>query len=183
MEELDYFAIPSIGAIVEGWSLICPRSHDLNLAKHYSAPDFIQFVSKAVRRVMAAYGFVSVFEHGAQYSFSRTSCGTDHAHLHVLPLPFSLEFAAIEFGSSYEWLTCTPSEIEYAVNGREYLYVADRYDGENTKGRLAILQSGVSQFFRKVIAQQFGMAERYNYKLFPFTEVAARSYLEMVERR
>ena len=50
----------------------------------------------------------------------------------------------------------------------EYLFYCEPSDGwQNPVGKLHILQSPISQFFRKMIAIDQGNEEKYNYKINP----------------
>lgn len=167
METKEYMALVSIGALVQGWSLVVPREHTLNMAKHLACESTHQFIASAVQRLERQFGSVAIFEHGCAIEESITSCGVGHAHLHLVPLGFDLLLAARGFDQSIDWKECVVGEIEETVDGREYLFVANRYCGKFTKGLVAILDEGVSQFFRKVIAEKLGRAQQYSYREYP----------------
>lgn len=162
-----HMAFMSIGALVEGWSLVVPRAHALNLLDEYKDPAFVSFVRSAISRVESAYGPVVVFEHGGQREGSATSCGTSHAHLHIVPLEFSLQQASAQFDSELQWHPCAVSDVKELTGTQEYLFVADRYEGVYTQGNLCLLREGRSQFFRRVIAHTLGRAHESSYKTHP----------------
>jgi len=175
MQDSRYAAIVSIGALVPGWSLVCPRAHQLNLSSHFDRTDFWEFCSRAAEHVAARYGDVRVFEHGAQFEQSATGCGTDHAHLHLVPLHFSLCEAVLKSPVDMSWTRCRLGDVRRLAAGREYLFAADKLDGSDTQGVLAFPPVPTSQFFRRVIADQLGMSAMYDYKRFPMTDVAGES--------
>lgn len=177
LENGQYVAMTSIGGFVPGWSLICPVQHTLNLATDYTDPSLWLFTNQAVDILSKRYGKVLVFEHGSQSSSSKTSCGTAHAHLHVVPLSFSLEQESIKYGEKYklEWQPCYATEVELATGKSEYLFVADKYEGIKTKGKLTLLDQEISQFFRKVIANKLNIYEKYNYRTNPMIEITSES--------
>lgn len=162
-----YLAFTSVGALVEGWSLAVPRAHSLNLLDDYTDSSFIDFVHAAVAAVEAVYGPVVVFEHGGQQEGSATNCGTSHAHLHIVPLGFSLQQAALEFDQELQWTSCSWSGLKECAGEQEYLFVADRFSGAETQGAVCILKEGQSQFFRRVIAAKLGRSDESNYRAHP----------------
>src|SRR3546814_11048949 len=79
---------------ISDWSSdVC--SSDLN--------SFWQFVDRAVDVVERTYGRAVIFEHGSVDAESMTSCGTAHAHLHIVPLSFELSAKAIGFDQGLQW--------------------------------------------------------------------------------
>ncbi|WP_338513886.1 hypothetical protein VRC24_23960 [Pseudomonas poae] len=171
----SYAALVSIGSIVNGWSLISPKSHVLNLATEYQKKSFWNFADDVVRAVSHEYGSVTVFEHGSCSSQSLTSCGTVHAHLHVVPLAFSLVDASARYDGAVSWVKCLARDIELYSNGREYLFVSDEYRGSETAGFISILEKETSQFFRRVIADAIGEPDKFDYKNHDFLEKAEES--------
>lgn len=173
LEEKRYVAFTSLGSLIEGWSLAAPRAHSLNLLDNYADTAFVEFVHKAIGTIEAIYGSVVVFEHGGQHEGSATNCGTSHAHLHIVPLGFSLQHEASRFDPSLKWAECSLKNIKGLVGKREYLFVADRYAGVETTGSVCILDEGQSQFFRRVIASKLGRPEEANYRTHPNLAAAA----------
>ena len=171
----DYFAMVSKGAMVSGWSLICPLRHDFSLTNDYRIGKFWDFAGRAEAVIRARYGDVRVFEHGAGYVGSPTGCGTDHAHLHLVPLPFSLATEALRYDAALTWSSCKAKDVRERVAGREYLFVSDRFDGDQTSGLLCLLEAPVSQFFRRVVASRLGLREFYDYRRHPMLEIAERT--------
>jgi len=169
----DYSAIVSVGALVPGWSLICPNEHRTNLAEDYRSMSFWNFVAKTNERLLDAYDTpVSFFEHGPLVTGSVTGCGTDHAHMHAVPLNFSLEEVTYQFDPELKWQECRAADINKLCDNHEYLFMVTKLDGINTSGSIVILKTGVSQFFRKVIADSLGISEHYDYKTNPMLETA-----------
>jgi diadenosine tetraphosphate (Ap4A) HIT family hydrolase len=88
----DFAVVPSLGQIAEGHLLLLP-------IKHWTATgDLTEDLLKELTRLSEAvitilrreYGSCITFEHGVR-SGSAGGCGISHAHLHVLPLPSSLD--------------------------------------------------------------------------------------------
>ncbi len=175
----DYGALVSVGALVPGWSLACPIQHKLNLVDEYRLPRFWSFVDNVARVLTEQYGPVSVFEHGAFSDTSSTSCGTVHAHLHLVPLSFSLVDVSRQYDNDIIWRRCKATEIKEITGQQEYLFVADRYASQETTGMIHLLDQGVSQFFRKVIANKLGIADQYNYRTNPMIEIVAETVTQL----
>lgn len=170
-----YSAFVSIGSLVPGWSLIVPKAHTTNLAAEYNRADFWKFAGDAASVIEDKFGQLRVFEHGAFDESSNTGCGTGHAHLHMVPLPYSLIDEAINFDANLKWEDCLATDIHKKTRNTEYLYVADEYRGSLTLGKICLLKTQTSQFFRKVIANKMGISSSYDYKVFPMPETAIRS--------
>lgn len=175
----DYAALVSVGALVPGWTLLCPVAHHTNMQASYAAPNFWEFASLVESVVSNRYGQVSVFEHGPNVPESLTGCGTGHAHMHLVPVDFSLTVESIRFDRTKSWTSCFASEIAARVDGREYLFVADKFEGTSTRGMLCVLEESTSQFFRKVIAQRLGMAEFSDYRRYPMLDIVEASSLQL----
>lgn len=172
----DYSAIVSIGAFVPGWTLVCPVVHSVNLLGHYGRADFWDFVSATEAMVESQYGRCVVFEHGAACETSLTGCGVGHAHLHIVPLQFSLQSAAVEASENrFVWQRCDVGEIAFKAAGREYLFLADHLAEETTEGLICLLNAPTSQFCRRVIADQLGIPDSFDYKTHPMLDIAKSS--------
>ncbi|PXH38423.1 hypothetical protein DMR27_18625 [Klebsiella variicola] len=80
------------------------------------------------------------------------------------------------FSEEFEWSECKIEDIKERAHGQEYLFVADNYNAKNSIGNICILKNEVSQFFRKVIAKELGVAEKYNYKEFKMSALSNQSF-------
>lgn len=164
----DYYAIPSIGALVEGWILIVPRKHSCSMKDLYADDNFRMFVNQVLSKVWTFYDSkVIAFEHGPNKMSSKTSCGTDHAHLHIVPYENSL----IEdiHSSGLTWVKCRSSQISTYAKENEYLFYSELDKNgywSDPVGYLHILEKPISQFFRKIIANQLNCIDKYDYKVY-----------------
>src|SRR5579862_8951840 len=84
-ESPNFVAVPSLGALVEGWLLLIPKCHVLSLGSlpdstHEELNEFKEFLYAAL---IQCYGSASAFEHGPIIEKSAVGCGVDHAHLHI----------------------------------------------------------------------------------------------------
>lgn len=169
-----YYSIASIGALVEGWTLVVPRRHCLSLSADYGQPPFEAFIRRTVANVEVHYGRTVVFEHGANRPGSPTSCGTDHAHLHIVPLLCSLE-ELVSASNLGPWLRTAGPDIQDRVGNGEYLFFSDDPHQTELGGFLHILESPVSQYFRKLVAHHVGKASAADYKTHLFLDAAQRT--------
>ena len=172
-ETNDYFAISSVGALVEGWTLIVPKKHCCSMKALYSEKQFAEFTSNVIEALEKCYGPVIAFEHGPNREGSATSCGTNHAHIHLVPYHSLIQkLDTIEF----DWQICTASQVDALVGNNEYLFYCEPIrKWDNPNGRVHILKEPISQFFRKVIAEDQGNIEKYNYKTNPDTTLTLKT--------
>lgn len=176
----EYVSVVSVGALVDGWSLIVPRQHCLSLRDHYKSPMFYQFSRSVIQRVESEYGPAIIFEHGANHRGSLTSCGTDHAHLHVVPRLFSLD-AMLHTSGISEWQRIRASEIKDFANGEEYLYLSTMPNSDDPIGYFKKVDCPTSQFFRKAIAMVVGKTEISDYKQFPLLDISLRTRTRLLK--
>ena len=167
----SYYSISSVGGFLPGWVLVCPQNHDVNLINHYDNSAFWDMCENMEQALSHTYSEnVTIFEHGPSLTGSLTGCGVNHAHIHLLPLNFSLEEEVKVFDPSLKWEKVKSSEINEIVNGREYLFISDNFNSSNTEGLLHILEQPISQFFRQVIASKINKIDIFDYKTHPHYE-------------
>lgn len=172
LENEDFFSITSIGSIIEGWLLVIPKKHDISMRNYYETNELKSFINKILPIMQKQYGRVIAFEHGTNAIGSPTGCGTDHAHLHLVAFPDSLEAKLLN--SNLIWVKCLSSNIKELVGDKEYLFYTDigREEWDNPTGYLTILEYPVSQFFRKLLADYYGKLDMSDYKNYPFIDNA-----------
>ena len=164
----DYLAVASIGAMIEGWSLIIPREHQLSMKGFYDRSKFSDFLNSVIPSIVNRYGSLIAFEHGANKKGSITSCGTDHAHLHLVPMNESL-LPGLQT-SDLMWVKCHTSDISSIVKDSEYLFYTDigyKNEWQDPLGYLHVLNRPISQYFRQLIAERIGCFSEFDYKKYP----------------
>lgn len=176
LENNDFMAIVSRGAIVKGWVLVIPRIHIYSMRKFYCDDAFVHFTNSIIDMIREKYRKdCIIFEHGANCCNSLTSCGTNHAHLHVVAYDKSLLCDMKKDG--LEWIQCDLNEIENIVGENEYWFYAERVRRlQNVRGYLHIIRQPESQYFRKLIANKEGCIEKFSYKEFRFEENERLTY-------
>lgn len=173
IETEEYFSISSVGALVEGWLLVVPKKHCCSMKALYSEPCFAKFTSKIIKMLTESYGPVIAFEHGPNREGSDTSCGTDHAHIHIVPYHSLLKKLD---DSGLDWKKCNASQVDELVGNNEYLFYCEPCEAwDDPVGWLHILKKPISQFFRQIIAEDQGNIEKYNYKTNPDTTLTLKT--------
>lgn len=163
-ETENFAVVPSLGSLVAGWLIIVPKFPIGRVADlGYEVRDeFKNLVDRCIDKVESEFGQAFVFEHGG-YAGSKVSCGVDQAHLHIVPLGFDLFDVAIR-SAEEPWVAADEFALPYDLCDRsEYWYVSDQ------KRAVAIAaKEAKSQWFRKLIAQQTGQGQQWNYNEYPF---------------
>src|ERR1017187_169925 len=175
-ESEHFFAMASIGSFVPGWTLVCPKRHYLNLADFYETAEFVEFSSRVGSAVVQAYGApVVAFEHGCRHAGSLTGCGTDHAHLHLVPFYGNLGAAVRQFDPTSQWIAGRARDVNRLVGDQEYLLMAESVQGLGAAALMGPVEGPPSQYFRLALATALGQESRANYRVYPFTELATQT--------
>lgn len=179
-ENEDYFAIASIGALVEGWTLVIPKKHQCSMKKLYREGKFRTFTNDVIHVLCENYGTIVAFEHGPNREGSETSCGTDHAHIHLVPYK---SIKTILQSMELTWIECNASDVETIVGNNEYLFYCEPCgEWNDPKGLVHILKEPISQFFRRVIAKEQGCIEKFNYKENPDKMLTLKTIDTLVDK-
>lgn len=180
-ESESFFAISSIGGFIPGWTLICPKEHQLNLSAAYLDDRFIEFATYIYKVVVAEYGDCVIFEHGANFEGSRTACGANHAHLHIVPFSADIESLAQNDSRKLSWQQHSIDQFGSVYSGSEYFFCANKFLGNKTIGLLSILDEPQSQFFRKLLAKSVGLADFFDYKRYPFNQISNETSNRLID--
>ncbi len=176
-----FIAVASIGALIEGWSLIIPKKHQLSMKATYNRPELEDIMDQVIPSIVRKYRPLIAFEHGSNREGSITACGTDHAHLHLVPFSESL-IPSLE-NSNLHWVKCHASEIASRVGNNEYLFyseVGTKDEWRRHIGYLHILERPISQYFRQLIAARTGHYEASDYRKFPYLETSKQTRKTLV---
>jgi ATP adenylyltransferase len=163
-ESQSFVAIPSLGALIEGWLLLVPKDHFISLG---ALPDQLvtemeDMKAKVSAYVGSEYGKVCVFEHGPASASREVGCSVDHAHLHIVPLGFDIATAARPFmPHDAVWSRASWSKCQEAYRaGKDYLY----FEQPLGSGWISTHRNFGSQIFRKAIAAQIGRPDEFNWR-------------------
>lgn len=162
-------AVPSVGALVAGWTLIVPRRPMLNLAT--ATGEERRAIELAASQIAGQLGQTGeqiwLFEHGSRNAGGAMGCGVDQAHLHVVPLNFDLGAAiARRTGDDIAWTVATQSDtpLDSLPATGEYIAfwsMADR------RPNIGMVRRPVSQWVRRVIADELGIGAEWDYRSHP----------------
>lgn len=165
-ESNNFVVVPSLGSMVEGWVLIISKEHYVCMG---AVPTFLidelyKVLSFTTDTLEHVYCAPTVFEHGPSSEGQDIGCGVDHAHLHVVPLGFSL-LASSSVGEVVEPLSWVRAENGLASleklyeMKKPYLYIKEPDSG----GFYSTPDTVPCQFLRKIIARELGIPDRYDY--------------------
>jgi ATP adenylyltransferase len=180
-----FVAVPSVGAIVPGWTLVVPRRplRNLSEASPYERTELLE-IADTIARSLGVHGKqVFCFEHGSRATGSLTGCGVDQAHLHVVPLAFDLiEAAARHADGSIVWAEPRITAAPLDVLPRQGEYVALwRYADRLTM--IGKVLYPISQWVRRVIADEMGVGSEWDYKTHPQSHNVDRTIAMLAELR
>lgn len=167
-----FVAVPSAGSLVGGWTLVVPRRPMLNLSQTTAEErEELDAISTRIADRLVAVGHdVYFFEHGSRAVGSLTGCGVDQAHLHIVPLPFDLIAAATaRTDARIVWRDVRKTELplDALPNDHEYVAIWSRSGGRTMVGAVT---EPVSQWLRRVIADELGIGAQWNYRSHPQTQ-------------
>ena len=125
-ESHNYVVLPSLGALVEGWLLIVPKSHFICVGaiSQKLVEELHQLKTTLAQLLTPIYGPLVAFEHGPNRTSCDIGCGVDHAHLHLVPYTYNLKEAVGRFlPENTEWTLAGPTDCANAfTNNEDYLY-------------------------------------------------------------
>jgi diadenosine tetraphosphate (Ap4A) HIT family hydrolase len=180
-----FVAVPSVGALVPGWTLVVPRRPLRNLSEA-SASERAELleIADTIASPLGVHGKrVFCFEHGSRTAGSLTGCGVDQAHLHIVPLAFDLiEAAARRADGSIVWAEPRISDAPFDVVPRQGEYVVLwRYPDRLTLSGKVLYP--ISQWVRRVIADELGIGSEWNYRTHPQSHNVDRTLAMLAELR
>lgn len=181
LKNSQFYTLVSIGGFIEGWSLVIPKEHTYSMRKFYTNSLFIDIANEMLKKIWKIYKKKCIiFEHGANHEGSITACGTNHAHLHILPYEKSLLDKM--FDSNRQWINCGIKDIADIVKDKEYwFYAEDVVNIEEAKGYLHIIEKTESQYFRRLLAEKEGYLQAYDYKNNLFLDKGEATYASLVK--
>lgn len=164
-ENEKFFSLVSIGAFINGWTLLISKVHMYNFHSSYCNTDFYDYLIKHInllRQKLHWDNRIIVFEHGANSCNSLVACDTSHAHLHIVPWNNSI---LEEIKREHIWKCIKWREVYALVQNQEYwLYCENPDAGADADVYIHIIDEPESQYFRRVIAEKIGLVGDYSYK-------------------
>ncbi len=182
MENAAGTAVASLGQIVEGYVVVFGREDGISLRSLEEAArgDFLNLVRTARQRVEQRFGPTVLFEHGPSFAGTDVSCGVNRMHLHIVP--YAGRSLKNEIEKTFQ-CRATASTIEQVLKmlncwdiDRPYFWIEE---GEGVF-LFSYGERRESQVVRRVIAQQVGMGESWNWREYPTPDVAERVAKELL---
>jgi ATP adenylyltransferase len=172
--------VPTKGSLVPGWLLVIPRVRTLSIRN--LSQDHRKAVLRSAEKLkplISDFGErIFMLEHGPCIEGLSIGCGVDQAHLHVVPLNFDLvNLCQNVEGMAWQAINIDDPWRDIELNRNYYLIV----DGKNAY--VSYPEKQHSQFFRRKIAQGLGVAERWDYKLYPCEDNALITVEHCVSRK
>ncbi|CBE67510.1 protein of unknown function [Candidatus Methylomirabilis oxygeniifera] len=163
-ESPNFVALPSLGALIEGWILLVPKRHFISFGAVPGSmlAEMNEFKGFLCSVLGQRYGTATAFEHGPIAAGRTVGCGVDHAHLHLVPLLFDLlaEVSPL-LPSGVRWANAGIEECQDAYGrGQDYLYLEQPI----CSGWIATHDQFGSQLFRRAIATRIGVRDQYNWR-------------------
>lgn len=172
----DFAAIPSLGPLVTGHSLIVTRSHESSVILYTGRKHLWQELEQILNDVKSIFeknfgcsDFIA-FEHGS-VNDAAMLCSTNHAHLHVVPLrPHDLPRIAdrlnLEEGGIH--LRDLP---DICTTARDFIvYCLFTRDDPTRLWKVIQADTHPSQYMRRELASAFGL-DGWDWKLNPVSSV------------
>lgn len=164
-------AIPSLGSLVQGWTLIVPRVASINMRELSSElrADIDAFGTQTAEVLEAQFQQpVWEFEHGPIGVGTATGCGVDQAHMHQVPLSFDLIERLLDRG--HQTMELADSADPWAeIHPRDYWLIRNR---RLQKAVVVYPTEPQSQGVRRIIAGAVGHDAAWNYRTHPMRENA-----------
>jgi diadenosine tetraphosphate (Ap4A) HIT family hydrolase len=177
-ESNNFVVMPTLGSMVEGWLLIVPRKHFINMGAipFYLEDEFKEVVTLTKKVLIESYGAITIFEHGPITEGTGVGCGIDHAHFHLVPLAFSLLNEAKKSKEliGLRWEKCQNDFVQLTKLHKQqnaYLYINE----PEHESSYCILNEIPCQSLRRIIAHKLGMEEKYDYKKYAFESNIAKT--------
>ncbi len=167
MESPSFAVIPSLGPIVDGHVLICPKDHAKSLAcvRPELDEEFQQLKERPTRVLEDLYRApVHCFEHGSARSAERVLCTVDHAHLHLLPADVDV-WHILDRESEWSPVESSLWALSRTVRDSEYLF----YESPDHWAVTAFpAEDGFeSQYLRRVFCEALGQQSKWNWRNTP----------------
>lgn len=167
-ESDSFVVVPTVGALVEGWLLVAPRRQVLCYARLPDAAlsELKHFLDEIVPIVEESYGPISLFEHGPSVVGSPVGCGTDYAHLHLVPAKCDLRAGTEQIAPNIRWNKIGSFEAirDRAADGAGYWFLQQPYGSGDCMIGSCSAEEPTSQLFRRVIATSLGTPEAFDWK-------------------
>jgi ATP adenylyltransferase len=176
LESESFAVIPSIGPLVEGHVLLCPKQHFKSFAQMPTMleDEFVNIKKRLSAILTRTYRHrIHYFEHGSAKAAERPMCTVEHAHLHLVPTDAEI-WTDIEHVFDWQPTPKSITSLAEVVGDMEYIWY------ESPEG-FSVVATGIegtfeSQYLRKTFAKAVGLGNAWNWREFPRSEVITDTY-------
>ena len=179
LETTNFFVTTTLGCLTKNYIMIISKKHIVSMCylekeEQKELTNLIEVFKKIFR---SEYGFYPlIFEHGASNcDINKSSCCILHAHIHIVPHMLNNKDRMIEkLGLIRENEYNSFFESAYNV---PYLLFID--NNENIYMRNLVSSVAPSQIIRKWISKDMGIAEKWDWRIYPFSKNIISTVREM----
>ena len=160
MKMIIFYIIAGLGAFIKGYIIIATKEHYLSMNDLYgeNRDRFIILKNHAKQLIKNIYGDTICFEHGASNFIGSSGGCHEHAHFHIIPSKADI------IDRINKDFIFNKINFEKKFPDQSYL-LYENIDGEIY---IANVKNVISQYFRHIIAQENGIAEKWNYDEHPY---------------
>jgi ATP adenylyltransferase len=176
-ESESFALVPSLGPLVPGHTLLCPKAHVRSIAclPDEDTAEYTMIKDRVCRTLASVYGVpVHCFEHGSARRGSRVLCTVEHAHLHLVPAAIEIRSILETADQSWQHIDPVLTALRERVGDGEYLY----YESPDGQALVAVENEGgfEAQYLRKVFARALGNADNWDWRQNPLPRDVDKTY-------
>lgn len=169
----DFLVMPTIGGFVEGYLLIVSRKHYMCIGQMpksgiYDLSLQIEMLKKQIEKYY--HKKVVLFEHGSNSCSNKIGGCIAHAHLHMVPCDRQINEYIQKYGLNSHRISSLEDLCAFAEYDVPYLFWEDIDESKYVINDEVI----PSQFFRKILASVYGMADKWDWR--------QNHYIENIEK-
>lgn len=162
--ETDHlYVVAGMGAWIEKYYLIISKRHELRFFELLKIKkireEFDLLKNILIESILANNDNYVVYEHGVSESSSKGASCVNHAHIHICPIK-DPKILSVKIEKEI------PLIEENKIKHNDYVYL----ESENSKKYFFINKELPRQFCRRLIYQDYGIEEKWNYAIHPFEE-------------
>jgi len=180
IESKNFIVVSALGQFIEGYVLIAPRLHFMNMMviPQNLLKEFFELKAFVSKLLSEEYRKPIFFEHGILSNGDREGCCIDHAHMHGIPANLTIlndisclfEFERLEF-LNYD-IDLFYKKLKFS---KPYFYI----QLANLKQYIFYNNKIPNQLGRKVIAEALGCHNYWDWSQYPFFERAESTFYRL----
>ena len=164
-ETKNFYVLPALGSLVDGYILIITKKHYYNMLELNKdlKKEYLNLIQKYSNIFYKIYGkYPIVFEHGtAKNSTTESASSIIHAHTHIVNHNYINEQSILN-KLNFKQI----SNFNNTRNEKNYIF----YISPNNKIYITYNFEPISQLMRIFIAKDLGMEAKFNWRIEPFYE-------------